>query len=56
MLKDRQKISKNLKTKIDLENLNLQIKEMELQLENAKSNHGVMIERLKKPYLLSLQG
>ena len=44
------------KTKIDLENLNLQIKEMELQLENAKSNHGVMIERLKKPYLLSLQG
>lgn len=44
------------KTKIDLENLNLQIKEMELQLENAKSNHGVMIERLKKPYLLSVQG
>ena len=44
------------KTKIDLENLNLQIKEMELQLENAKLNHGVMIERLKKPYLLGVQG
>lgn len=43
------------KTKIELENINLQIKEMEIQLENAKLNHGVMIERLKKPYLLSIQ-
>ena len=48
-------VTLGFKTKIELENINLQIKEMEIQLENAKLNHGVMIERLKKPYLLSIQ-
>lgn len=44
------------KTKIELENLNIKIEDMKLQLENLKNNHYILLERYKKPYLLSLKG
>ena len=44
------------KTRIELENLNIKLEDMKLQLENLKNNHYILLERYKKPYLLSLKG
>lgn len=43
-------------TKLELENIELKINELKLQEENLMNNHNILVERYKKPYLLSLTG
>lgn len=43
------------KTAIEAENVEVSINELKLQIENMKNNHHILLERYKKPYLLTLQ-
>lgn len=45
-----------VKTKLELDNLKLALKEIDLGLENLKQLHQILLERYQKPYLLSLGG
>lgn len=63
-VKTLQRQSKNIeklaklgyKTNIELENINIKIEELNLNIQNLINTHHILLERYKKPYLLSIKG
>ena len=43
-----------IKTKKELEDMNISIEQMKLNLENMIDEHQILLEKYQKPYLLSL--